>query len=119
MVFEGATAADLIAMVRKVHDGQDGLHKRIDDVQATLSTTQQSIIRIEADVSYLKDSDERKLRHLDKLHDRITALEADENRREGRDGAWAALLKNPVVVWIFGLAVAVWTFFSGGHGVAK
>jgi hypothetical protein len=49
--------------------------------------------------------------HTDTLRDiniRVVKLEADGNRREGRDGVFSALWRSPAIAWAAAAAAALW-----------
>lgn len=50
---------------------------------------------------------------LEKIDGRVVALEASENRRIGRDGVIAAILRSPFVAWLTGIVAAVGAYFAG------
>jgi hypothetical protein len=52
---------------------------------------------------------------LTKIEERLTTLETDKDRRDGRDGLWSALIRSPLVAWLFAAAVIGWTWLKG-HG---
>lgn len=52
---------------------------------------------------------------ISEIKTRLTALEADKNRRDGAVGLGAWLLRSPLVAWILAGAVIGWTWLRG-HG---
>jgi hypothetical protein len=52
---------------------------------------------------------------LTEIERRLTTLETDKDRRDGRDGLWSALIRSPLVAWLFAAAVIGWTWLKG-HG---
>lgn len=118
-MFEGATAQQLFDMVKRVEDGQGRIHERLNAGQETFSEIRQSVARIEVDVAHLKDGDLRKMEHIDRLHDRLSSLEAERQERRGRDGVIAAILRSPIgasimAVWV--TLTAVWAWLKSGAG---
>ena len=49
------------------------------------------------------------------IKSRLTTLERDKDRRDGAVGLGGALLRSPVVAWIFAAAVVAWEWVKG-HG---
>lgn len=47
------------------------------------------------------------------LSERITALEADRNRRDGALGLGGWLMKTPVIQWILMIALTAWVVIKG------
>ena len=45
---------------------------------------------------------------------RVTALEMQQNKREGAGGVWSAILKSPALAWALMLAGAIWAFVIKG-----
>jgi hypothetical protein len=50
---------------------------------------------------------------IDALAARVSALEAEHNRRQGANNVVQALLKSPAVGWLVGIAVSAWAILSG------
>jgi hypothetical protein len=50
---------------------------------------------------------------IDALALRVSALEAEHQRRQGASSVLAALLKSPALGWLVGAAASVWAIFSG------
>lgn len=48
-----------------------------------------------------------------KMEARLTALEVEQNRRDGASGVMLAILKSPAVGWLVGLATTAWAVFTG------
>lgn len=42
----------------------------------------------------------------------IATLKTDKDRRDGALGLWAALLRSPLLAWVFAGAVIAWTWFK-------
>ncbi|MGL5735493.1 MAG: hypothetical protein ACRCYS_11555 [Beijerinckiaceae bacterium] len=47
------------------------------------------------------------------IENRLTALEAERNRRDGAMGIVAALLKSPLIGWMVGVIATGWALFEG------
>lgn len=47
------------------------------------------------------------------LNTRVTALEADLNKREGATGVVSAILKSPTLGWIVGAMTTIYLYISG------
>lgn len=41
---------------------------------------------------------------------RLAVIEAKQNQSDGEKGAWAALMKSPLLAWLFSLAAAAYVF---------
>ncbi len=50
---------------------------------------------------------------IDALAARVSALEAEHNRRQGANNVVQALLKSPAFGWLVGIAVSAWAILSG------
>jgi hypothetical protein len=50
---------------------------------------------------------------IDALSARVSALEAEHNRRQGANNVVQALLKSPAFGWLVGVAVSAWAILSG------
>jgi hypothetical protein len=50
---------------------------------------------------------------IDALAARVSALEAEHNRRQGANNVLHALLRSPVLGWLVGVAVSAWAILSG------
>jgi len=50
---------------------------------------------------------------IDALAARVSALEAEHNRRQGANNVVQALLKSPAFGWLVGVAVSAWAILSG------
>src|SRR5436190_22134609 len=50
---------------------------------------------------------------LNKIDQRLTKLEASENRCEGSNGVWMAILKSPALGWLIGAGVTAWAILTG------
>ena len=50
---------------------------------------------------------------IDALAARVSALEAEHNRRQGANNVVQALLKSPAVGWLVGIAASAWAILSG------
>ena len=50
---------------------------------------------------------------IDALAARVSALEAEHNRRQGATNLLQALLKSPAFGWLVGIAVSAWAILSG------
>lgn len=49
---------------------------------------------------------------LAKIETRVTTLEAEGQRREGREGVFSALLRSPLAAWLAAGVAAAWAFAS-------
>lgn len=119
-MFEGATAQQLFDMVQRVYDGQAHINERMEHGQDRFEAQSVMLAEIKSDVSYLKCADQKRAAHIDKLHDRIAALEVSENKREGLDGFLSLFLRSPAIAWLAALCAAAWAFLVRmGEGLAK
>jgi len=50
---------------------------------------------------------------IDALAARVSALEAEHNRRQGASNVLHALLKSPVLGWLVGVSVSAWAILTG------
>lgn len=50
---------------------------------------------------------------IDALATRVSALEAEHNRRQGASNVLQALLKSPVLGWLVGVSVSAWAVLTG------
>jgi len=50
---------------------------------------------------------------IDALAARVSALEAEHNRRQGASNVLYALLKSPALGWLVGVAVSAWAILTG------
>ena len=50
---------------------------------------------------------------IDALAARVSALEAEHNRRQGASNVVQALLKSPAFGWLVGIAASAWAILSG------
>ena len=50
---------------------------------------------------------------IDALAARVSALEAEHNRRQGASNVLHALLKSPVLGWLVGVSVSAWAVLTG------
>lgn len=83
---------------------RDERRKDRNDIRDRLGRVEQTMTRIEEGLKPIIASQAD--------HERqITGLEADANRRAGRDGVWAAIARSPLVGWLTaagaGIAAAV------------
>lgn len=52
---------------------------------------------------------------LEKIEHRLTALEADKNRRDGAIGLGNWFVKSPFIAWLVAAAMTAWAYVRGGH----
>ena len=52
---------------------------------------------------------------LAKIENRLTQLETDKHRRDGAMGLGGALLRSPLLAWVFAAAVIAWTWVKDGR----
>lgn len=45
------------------------------------------------------------------INQRLAVVEADQLRRQGREGVWAAILRSPIVAWLTTLGTAIGAVF--------
>lgn len=50
---------------------------------------------------------------LDGLALRVSALEAEQNRRQGASNALNTILKSPAIGWLVGAAISAWAILTG------
>ena len=50
---------------------------------------------------------------IDALAARVSALEAEHNRRQGASNVLQVLLRSPVLGWLVGVSVSAWAILTG------
>lgn len=50
---------------------------------------------------------------IDALAIRVSALEAEHNRRQGASNALTLILKSPAIGWLVGAAISAWAVLTG------
>ena len=97
----------LIEQVRRLSDS-------VDRFNSTMSLVQQQLARMEAENAHTVERRDRNEARLSKVEDRVDVLESWQSEQRGERSFAVFILKSPLIGWIGGALVALFTAIKTG-----